>query len=215
VTSHHLRARRRLGRIIVTLLVLCGATAGLVALSHGHGVRPRLAPASPVPVGQPADDIEAATPLAADATAPSTPSQTHAAAAKPSVCRSNGAGRHVFVSIRQQHVWMCAGSQQIYATAATTGASANGDGTPTGTWHVLAKETDRWLTPLDGGSYHVAYWVPYDGPYGFHDSSWQKFAYGSEKYRTDGSHGCVHLPMSAMKWFYKWAQVGTAVTIAV
>ncbi len=73
---------------------------------------------------------------------------------------------------------------------------------------------DRWLTPLDGGSYHVAYWVPYDGPYGFHDSSWQKFAYGSPKYRTDGSHGCVHLPMSAMKWFYKWADVGTAVTIA-
>ena len=198
----------------MTLLVLCGATAGLVALSHAHGVRPRLAPASPVPVGKAADDIEAATPLVADATAPTTPPATHAAAAKPSVCRSNSGGQHVFVSIGQQHAWMCAGTQQIYATAATTGASANGDGTPTGTWHVLAKQTDRWLTVLDGSSYHVAYWVPYDGPYGFHDSTWQKFAYGSQKYRTDGSHGCVHLPMTAMKWLYKWAQVGAAVTIA-
>jgi len=211
VTSHHSSARHRLGRFIVTLLVLCGATAGLVALSHAHGVRPRLAPASPVPAAKPADDIEAAPPLAGTTT---TPPATHAAAAKPSICRSNNAGQHVFVSISQQHVWMCTGSEQVYATAATTGASANGDGTPTGTWHVLAKETDRWLTPLDGSSYHVAYWVPYDGPYGFHDSTWQKFAYGSPKYRTDGSHGCVHLPMSAMKWFYKWADVGTAVTIA-
>src|SRR6266508_3004136 len=76
VTSHHSSARRRLGRFMVTMVVLCGATAGLLALSHAHGVRPRLAPASPMPAAKPADDIEAARPLAGTTT---TPPATHAA----------------------------------------------------------------------------------------------------------------------------------------
>ena len=54
---------------------------------------------------------------------------------------------------------------------------------------------------------------PYDDIYGFHDSAWQTIPYGSTKYHTDGSHGCVHLPIAAMKWLYNWAAVGAAVTI--
>jgi lipoprotein-anchoring transpeptidase ErfK/SrfK len=198
---------------VLTLLALCGAVAGLVMLSHEHGVRPRLGPSSPQPVvaARRADDIDAATELTA---APASRPATHRPAAQPNMCRANGVAQLVIVSISRQHAWMCSGSRQVYATAATTGASAVGNGTPTGTWHVLAKQTDRWLTTRDGASYHVDYWVPYDGSYGFHDSSWQKFAYGSALYRTDGSHGCVHLPMSAMVWFYNWAQVGATVTIA-
>ena len=55
--------------------------------------------------------------------------------------------------------------------------------------------------------------MPYDYDYGFHDSSWQHFAYGSERYRTEGSHGCVHVPPRAMPFVYAWAQTGTLVTI--
>jgi lipoprotein-anchoring transpeptidase ErfK/SrfK len=109
---------------------------------------------------------------------------------------------------------MCSGSRQVYDSNVTTGASAVGAGTPTGTWQLLAKQTDTWLTVLSGESYHVKYWMPYNGPYGFHDSAWQKFAYGSPKYRSDGSHGCVHLPAKAMAWMYHWARVGATVTVA-
>jgi len=49
----------------------------------------------------------------------------------------------------------------------------------------------------------VKYWIPYDGVYGFHDSSWQTFPYGSQQYRTDGSHGCVHFPLTVMSWIYQ------------
>ncbi|MEO9109289.1 MAG: L,D-transpeptidase, partial [Jatrophihabitantaceae bacterium] len=73
---------------------------------------------------------------------------------------------------------------------------------------------DTTLTLNTGVQYDVKYWVPFDSPlYGFHDSSWQSFPYGSEKYRTDGSHGCIHLPLAGMKFLYDWAHVGAAVDI--
>ena len=43
------------------------------------------------------------------------------------------------------------------------------------------------LTLITGEQYTVKYWIPFDAPlFGFHDSSWQKFPYGSPKYRTHG-----------------------------
>ena len=81
-----------------------------------------------------------------------------------------------------------------------------------GTWHIEAKETNRWLAS-DGVSYHVEYWMPYNGDYGFHDALWQKFAFGGPQYRTDGSHGCVHFPLNVMAWLYNWMKVGGTVTV--
>ncbi len=47
----------------------------------------------------------------------------------------------------------------------------------------------------------------------FHDSPWQTFRYGSPKYRTQGSHGCIHVPAKVMNFTYYWAQTGTMVSI--
>ena len=49
--------------------------------------------------------------------------------------------------------------------------------------------------------------------FGFHDSSWQHFPYGSAKYRTHGSHGCVHMPLHAIAFLYRWGDTGTPVRI--
>jgi lipoprotein-anchoring transpeptidase ErfK/SrfK len=108
---------------------------------------------------------------------------------------------------------MCQRAAQVLTTRVTSGATALGDATPTGTWRIYAKERNVTLHPAAGGAYPVRYWMPYSGAYGFHDAPWQKFAYGSSLYRTQGSHGCVHLPGATMAWFYKWAPVGTKVTI--
>lgn len=101
----------------------------------------------------------------------------------------------------------------MLTTRITSGATALGDGTPTGTWRLQAKQRDTYLYPAAGGKYYVHYWMPYDGAYGMHDSSWQKFAYGSSEYRTQGSHGCVHLPRAAIAFMFGWAPIGTTVTI--
>jgi hypothetical protein len=122
-------------------------------------------------------------------------------------------GKAVIVDISDQRARLCKSGQQIRTTPVTTGASALGYGTPTGTWHIYARVRDTTLYPAAGGAYPVRFWMPYSGPYGFHDSQWQHFPYGSPRYKTRGSHGCVHVPGRMMAWLFAWAPVGTRVTV--
>jgi hypothetical protein len=122
-------------------------------------------------------------------------------------------GKAVLVDLGEQRARMCRNGQQLRTTLVTTGASALGYGTPTGSWQVYARVRDTTLYPAAGGAYPVDYWMPYSGPYGFHDSAWQHFPYGSPLYITRGSHGCVHVPAHAMAWLFRWARVGTHVTV--
>ena len=107
---------------------------------------------------------------------------------------------------------MCEGPRQLDSSPVTTGDPVTGHATPTGTWQIQAKQTDRDLT---GPGYrdHVYYWMPFDGDIGFHDALWQTLPFGSPNYAVAGSHGCVHLPMAAMAWLFQWTQVGTTVTV--
>lgn len=122
-------------------------------------------------------------------------------------------GKRVIVTLSRQFARLCDHAQQMLATSITSGASAYGDGTPTGLWRLQSKQRDRYLYPASGGAYYVHFWMPYDGAYGMHDSPWQHFPYGSPKYRTAGSHGCVHFPYAAIAWMYAWAPIGTLVHI--
>jgi lipoprotein-anchoring transpeptidase ErfK/SrfK len=196
--------------VLAAILTVIGL--GLV-VSRFHGPRPVLADPS---TSSPAAQLQAGPGVSSTAGPPSTlaaPSPS-ARPAPPSVCRANTDPQRIIVSIRQQHAWMCTGARQVMDSAVTTGASADGSGTPIGTWHIETKQTNTTLTVLTGEAYHVDYWLPYDGNvYGLHDSSWQTFPYGSQQYRTAGSHGCVHVPLGAMRWLYGWARVGATVTI--
>jgi lipoprotein-anchoring transpeptidase ErfK/SrfK len=129
-----------------------------------------------------------------------------------SPCARPGQAKLVVVSITAQRAWMCQGQAQLLTTLVTTGAANVGNGTPTGTWQIQAKQRDRYLIG-PGYKDFVHYWMPFDGDFGFHDAPWQTMPYGSAGYRDNGSHGCVHLPAKAMAWFFTWAQVGTTVTI--
>lgn len=122
-------------------------------------------------------------------------------------------GRTILVDISAQFARFCAGHQQLRTSPVTTGATAKGDGTPTGRFRIYARVRNTVLYPAAGGAYPVKYWMPYNGAYGLHDSPWQHFPYGSPLYRTRGSHGCVHVPGPTMAWLFGWAVVGTAVDI--
>lgn len=230
----HNSAGRRMPRWVPTVAAVFAVIGVGFILSGFHGARPKLgAPdsastVSPTAAGSAAgsgpgglggagglvgraakvDDPagESSTPVAPTPSSPPTPPPNH--------CAANTDAQRVYVSIAAQHAWMCAHSVQVAQTAVTTGATADGEATPTGTFVINSKQTDATLTVSDGSSYHVKYWLPYSGnTYGFHDASWQTFPYGSSQYHTDGSHGCVHLPLPAMRWLFDWAQVGTVVTI--
>jgi len=152
---------------------------------------------------------------AAAAPTPSSPAPAKPTARPVNHCARNMAAQAVLVSVPAQHAWMCDRTRVVYSAPVTTGAVDLPDrDTPTGTFRIQGKYTDQTLTLDTGVQYQVKYWIPFQGPlYGFHDSPWQKFAYGSARYRTQGSHGCVHLALPTIKFLYGWANVGTPVTI--
>jgi lipoprotein-anchoring transpeptidase ErfK/SrfK len=191
--------------------------AGMAALSLATAC----ATATVSGTAAPTSMVAAAAPVTASSTVASTPAAPPAPVAavstpappKPNMCAGNTQAQFVLVVIGVQHAWMCSHSTLVYQSAVTTGIATYDDETPTGTWHVQSIQGARYLTLLNGTRYHVEHWIPFDGVYGFHDAAWQTFPEGSALYKTQGSHGCVHLPMTAMVWLSKWVQVGATVTV--
>ncbi|MEO8888190.1 MAG: L,D-transpeptidase [Jatrophihabitantaceae bacterium] len=131
-------------------------------------------------------------------------------------CRNNTVAQLVLVDIARQHAWLCAWSKTVYSTAVTTGMNHPSTHTPTGHFRIQGRTRDTVLQESNGDRYYVKYWIPFIGTeYGFHDSSWQHFPYGSPEYKTNGSHGCVHMPLAAVKYLYYWARIGASVYIRV
>jgi len=179
-------------------LLLAGCAAGSDSATRGAG-----------PTQTPSSRDSAAVP-ALHATAP----VTHAVARPVDRCAANRAGQLVLVDLSEQHLWLCAHARTVRDTPITSGMDNAYTHTPTGTFHVQGRNRDTTLTLNTGATYAVKYWIPFDAPlFGFHDASWQKFAFGSAKYKTDGSHGCVHVPLADMAFLYRWVHVGARVTI--
>jgi hypothetical protein len=153
------------------------------------------------------------TPAAARASSSGpTPAPVRHVASTP--CAGHRGHRLVLVSLRRQHLWMCAGHRDVRDTAVTTGRLGQYTETPTGTYQIQGLNRDSTLTLNTGATYPVKYWIPFDAPlFGFHDSPWQRFPYGSPLYKTRGSHGCVHVPLRAIRFLYGWADIGTTVRI--
>jgi predicted small secreted protein len=201
------------GLALATVLAGCAARttdgSGRTAPPVGHS-----APAPPVSTSTPA-------PNSGSSPSPATPVDPPAgpavAAHRRAVnhCARNAGGKLVLVSIRAQHVWMCAGRHTAFSTPVTTGAVGLAyDATPTGNFQIQGRDRDTTLTLNTGQTYQVKYWIPFSAPlFGFHDASWQKFPFGSPRYRTHGSHGCVHMPLRAMRFLYQWGTIGTPVHI--
>ncbi|HEY3735981.1 MAG TPA: L,D-transpeptidase [Jatrophihabitans sp.] len=151
--------------------------------------------------------------------APVAPASASATSTAPPVpanfCADNTEPRRVIVSLKAQHAWYCAAGKTVFDTAVTTGMATDATRTPKGHFTIQTKLRDTVLNPDTGEAYPVKYWIAFKGSeYGFHDASWQKVGFGSKGYQSGGSHGCVHLPLKAVKYLYSWAKVGTAVTIA-
>jgi lipoprotein-anchoring transpeptidase ErfK/SrfK len=144
-------------------------------------------------------------------------------------------GQEVIVSISAQHLWACDGTSVSYDNAVITGMEQYpADLTPVGTYKITGKLTDQTLAGSDSTGHwsdFVNYWMPFlanqYGTYGFHDLT--QTANGANG-RADSdfgnidinapytaakhaSHGCVEMPLTAMKWLYGWAAVGTTVSI--
>jgi lipoprotein-anchoring transpeptidase ErfK/SrfK len=191
---------------------IVGAAALLVTLVGCSAA----ATTAPTPKATSTPVAAAPTPAAKPVAAPAQPAAPTASPA----CAGNQPGtKHIIVSISEQHLYACDGQALLADAPVTTGASAItnvNDATPTGTFHITNKIRNTVLAGSDvNGPWNdpVQYWMPFSGGYGFHDASWQTFPLGSPLYKTQGSHGCVHLPLDVIATLFNWAQVGTIVTI--
>jgi lipoprotein-anchoring transpeptidase ErfK/SrfK len=195
---------------IAGALLLSGCGAATTSASGGHSTSGRSTTAAATAgtataaAGAPAQARQAA----------AAPVVRTRAAAPPTPCATNNRRQFVYVSIAQQRMWLCAKRQVALTTAVTTGISGSDTSTPTGTFHIQGRNRNSVLTLNTGKQYDVKYWIPFSAPlFGFHDSSWQDFPYGSPQYKTEGSHGCVHMPLQAIAFFYTWVHIGATVQI--
>lgn len=198
------------------------AIVGAALLLGACGAATPSSPSASSPIASSSQPIARTSPPGSThlTTGPSTASVVvHPAAARPrparTPCDGNALAKYVFVSLARQHLWMCARHAVAYSTPITSGMSGQYTETPTGTFVIQGRDRDTVLTLADGQQYDVKYWIPFQGPlFGFHDAPWQRFPFGGAQYRTDGSHGCVHMPLPAIAFLYGWAPVGTPVSIA-
>lgn len=115
------------------------------------------------------------------------------------------------ISIPDQTMWYYKDGKLVVSTPVVTGDTTQGHGTPTGLYDLQGKSTDVTLTGDDYAS-PVTFWMPFDGGYGVHDSSWRS-DYGGAIYEGNGSHGCVNTPYDAAATIYDNISVGDPVIL--
>ena len=119
---------------------------------------------------------------------------------------------YVEVSLKDQHVWVYKnGKLKVQSDCVTGLDSVAGRRTPTGIYPITFKKRDYNLIG-EGYNSHVSYWMPFNLNVGLHDASWRSY-FGGKIYKTNGSHGCVNLPVKKAKKIYKYVQKGEPVIV--
>ncbi len=105
------------------------------------------------------------------------------------------------VNVASQHMWLYKSGELAMESNIVTGNPGTGHDTPTGAFHIRALRTD---TTLNGEDYSVdvAYFIVFADDIGFHDAVWQPY-FGGDLYRTNGSHGCVNMPLESVEEMYE------------
>ena len=113
------------------------------------------------------------------------------------------------INLTAQHLFYYQDGELILESDFVSGNSARGYDTPAGVYGITYKQRDATLT---GETYEtpVSYWMPFNGNIGMHDASWRA-AFGGDIYKTNGSHGCINLPVSVAAELYGYVEKGTPV----
>lgn len=116
---------------------------------------------------------------------------------------------YIVVSIKKQKLTYYANGEVALETPVTTGKHNK---TPKGNFKILNKVKNATLKG-DGYSSFVKYWTAFKGnSYGIHDASW-RHNFGNMNYYNNGSHGCINVPLKAVKKLFEMVEVGTPVYV--
>lgn len=119
---------------------------------------------------------------------------------------------YILVSIKKQKMWYYKNGKLKYTSNVVTGLSGK-HSTPKGHYAIRGKSRSAYLVGRDYVSF-VNYWMLIDGgkQIGLHDATW-RWKFGGKIYKTNGSHGCINLPLKTAKYLYNHAPVGTKVIV--
>ena len=96
-------------------------------------------------------------------------------------------------------------------TDVVTGNARRRMNTPEGVNYVYSKQKNRILRG-EGYASPVKFWMPVKGAIGIHDATWRD-EFGGDIYKTNGSHGCINLPLEVMTQLFDMVEIGTPVVM--
>lgn len=116
------------------------------------------------------------------------------------------------VDLDDQHVWIYVDGSCVVSTDCVSGKAIDPDRlTPDGTYAIYYRKSPATLRG-EGYESPVTYWMPFNRGIGFHDATWRS-SFGGEIYLTNGSHGCINLPLDAAKEVYANVYSGMPVVV--
>ncbi len=110
---------------------------------------------------------------------------------------------YVEINLTMQHMFLYVDGKLVLESDIVTGKPDGKHNTPPGVYGMTYTERNATLR---GPGYvtPVSYWMPFNGDIGLHDATWQS-AFGGERYKVYGSHGCVNLPLSVAQELFEHA----------
>lgn len=113
---------------------------------------------------------------------------------------------YVEIDLGSQKLYLYQEGSMILETDLVSGNVSNGWTTPAGVFGLTYKTKNAVLR---GTNYEtpVNYWMPFNGNIGMHDATWRR-SFGGNIYLTNGSHGCINLPLEAAAQIYECVSTG-------
>lgn len=124
---------------------------------------------------------------------------------------NNGFGNsYVEIDLSRQYVWVYKDGELAVETGCVSGRMTSDRWTPPGIFTLTYKKSPSVLRgpKKADGNYEwespVTYWMPFNGGIGLHDANWRSSGqFGTQVYKSSGSHGCINLPYSKAKAIYE------------
>ena len=117
-------------------------------------------------------------------------------------------GNYVEVDLNTQQLWLYRNGELITNTGIVSGKPTPETETYRGAYPIAYKESPSVLSSeVNGYSIEVQYWMPFVYGQGLHDATWQS-SFGGDRYKTNGSHGCVNLPRDQAALIYQYVDAG-------
>lgn len=118
---------------------------------------------------------------------------------------------YVEINLTAQHLFFYKDGKLELESDFVSGNTSRNHGTESGIYGITYKQRNAMLVGEDYET-PVSYWMPFNNHQGLHDATWRG-KFGSEIYKTGGSHGCVNLPYLVAKELYSKIEQGTPVIV--